>query len=138
MSYSMEKRKFGNSGLGDTERGTKLLLNSRRQRYGSANITNNAGEDQNIKFLLNRRCFCLWSKKNCIWYTGNIYIMPTYGCKNNAYSLVVQTINSEHSTTIIPPLRRKTGSVWHNHYTWCINVTIYERRVVVVTPIHRL
>ena len=67
----MEKRKFGNNGLGDTERNTTLLLNSRRHRYGSANITNNAEEGQNTKLLSNRRCFCLWSKKNCIWY---IYI----------------------------------------------------------------
>jgi hypothetical protein len=91
-SYSMDKRKFGNTGLGDTERSAKLLLNSRRQRYDSA-----------------------------------IYIMPTYGCKNNAYNLAVQATNSEHSTTIIPPLLRRTGSLW------CTNVTIYERRVVVVT-----
>ena len=64
----MEKRKFGNKGLGDTERSTTLLLNSGRQRYGSANIPKNAEEGQNTKLLSNRRCFCLWSKKNCNWY----------------------------------------------------------------------
>ena len=50
--------------------------------------------------------------------------MSTYGCKNNAYNLVVQTINSEHSTTIIPSLLRKTETLWHTHYIWCTNVTI--------------
>jgi hypothetical protein len=73
-------------------------------------------------------------KKNNIY----IYIKPNYGCKNNVYNLVVQTINSEHSTTVIPTLLRKPGSLWHNHYTWCTNATMYERRVVVVRPLHRV
>jgi hypothetical protein len=68
--------------------------------------------------------------------------MPTYGSKNTTYNLVIWTINSVGSIIIIcgpeemSPLLRKTGSAWHNHNTWCEDVTIYKWRVVIVLPLH--